>query len=130
MTSFFSSVTTAVERLSEPTLVLSSVSFIDFKLLVLTQSLIALDHAAMVLKFASEPNEVFLLDATSNHGVALKRWSNLKEALGSFYSKIVIRHLNWERPDESLAMLEELINATEGNEYSFKAKYLKKQKSR
>ena len=60
----------------------------------------------MVLKFGSEPKEVFLLEATSNHGVALKRWSNIKSALGSFYSKIVIRHLNWERSDESLEMLE------------------------
>ena len=64
------------------------------------------DHAAMVLKFGSDPDEVFFLEATSNHGVALKRWSGIKHALGSFYSKIVIRHLNWDRPDSSLESLE------------------------
>lgn len=36
------------------------------------------DHAAMVLKFGSEPNEVFFIEATSNLGVQLKRWSGMK----------------------------------------------------
>ena len=70
------------------------------------------DHAAMVLKFGSEPNEVFFIEATSNQGVALKRFSGMKHALGSFYSKIALRHLDWDRSDESLEILEQFINET------------------
>ena len=66
----------------------------------------------MVLKFGSEPNEVFFIEATSNHGVSLKRWSGMRHALGSFYQKIALRHLDWERPDESLEILEQFINET------------------
>lgn len=60
----------------------------------------------MVLKFGSEPNEVFFIEATSNCGVALKRWSGMRHALGTFYTKIALRHLDFERPDESLEILE------------------------
>ena len=66
----------------------------------------------MVLKFGSEPNEVFFIEATSNLGVQLKRWSGMKQALGTFYQKIALRHLDWERPDSSLDLLEQFINET------------------
>jgi len=36
------------------------------------------DHAAMVLKFESQPDELFFLEATSNNGVSLKRWSSIR----------------------------------------------------
>ena len=68
------------------------------------------DHAAMVLKFGSEPNEVFFIEATGNVGVGLKRFSGMKHALGNFYKKIVLRHLEWDRPDESLELLEKFVN--------------------
>ena len=64
------------------------------------------DHAAMVLKFGSEPEECFFIEATSNQGVAIKRWTGMKHALGNFYTKIVLRHLSYERSDESLNLLE------------------------
>ena len=73
----------------------------------------------MVLKFGSDRDEVFFFEATSNHGVALKRWSSIKHALGSFYSKIAIRHLKWDRPDTALELLEQFINETEGSKYKF-----------
>ena len=68
------------------------------------------DHAAMVLKFGAEPQEVFFMEATGNIGVGLKRFSGMKQALGSFYKKIVIRHLEWERPDGALEKLEQFVN--------------------
>lgn len=43
------------------------------------------DHAAMVLKFGSEPEDVFFMEATSNQGVSLKRFSGMKFTIGSFY---------------------------------------------
>ena len=68
------------------------------------------DHAAMVLKFGSEPQEVFFIEATGNIGVGLKRFSGMKYALGNFYRKVVLRHLEWERPDYSLELLEKFVN--------------------
>ena len=61
-------------------------------------------------KFGSEPNEVFFIEATGNVGVGLKRFSGMKHALGNFYKKIVLRHLEWDRPDESLELLEKFVN--------------------
>ena len=66
----------------------------------------------MVLKFGSEPNEVFFIEATSNLGVQLKRWTGMKHVLGTFYEKVALRHLDWERPDESLDLLEQFITET------------------
>lgn len=80
------------------------------------------DHAAMVLKFGSDPNEVFFMEATSNQGVSLKRFSGMKQAIGTFYRKVVIRHLEWDRPDSSLDLLEQFINEVQGATYSFNLK--------
>ena len=51
----------------------------------LTFNFILLDHVGMALKFDSEPDEIFLLEATSNLGVHLKRFSNVVPHLGAFY---------------------------------------------
>ena len=80
----------------------------------------------MVLKFGSDPDEIFFIEATSNQGVALKRFSGMKYTIGSFYKKIVLRHLDWERPDSSLDVLEQFINEVQGNQYSFSLRQLKK----
>ena len=36
------------------------------------------DHVAMLLKFESDPDEMYLIDATGNRGVALNKWSLLR----------------------------------------------------
>ena len=105
MTSYFSKQQTLEVKLSELILGLSSVSGVKS----LTN---LLDHAALVLKFDSEPNEVYLIEATANLGVQLKKWSQIKHNLGSFYEKIALRHLEWERPDSSIDLLEQFINET------------------
>jgi len=53
----------------------------------------------MCLKFDSEENEIFLLEATSNLGVHLKRFSNVVPHLGGFYTKVALRHLDFERTE-------------------------------
>lgn len=78
----------------------------------------------MVLKFGSEPDEVFFVEATSNQGVALKRYSGMKNAIGDFYKKIVLRHLDWTRPDASLDVLEQFIDEVNGRNYNFSLKQL------
>ena len=83
----------------------------------------------MVLKFGSEPNDVFFMEATSNHGVSLKRFSGMKFTIGSFYSKIVLRHLDWDRPEMSLDMLERFIEETQGRKYNFSLSMLRKRQT-
>ena len=80
----------------------------------------------MVLKFGSEPEDVFFMEATSNQGVALKRYSGMKHVIGSFYKKIVLRHLDWERPDMSLDVLERFIEEVQGRSYNFSLSMLRK----
>ena len=63
----------------------------------------------MILKFGSEPENVFFIEATTNHGVSIKRYNGIKHAIGSFYTKVVLRHLEWERPDVSLDQLERFL---------------------
>jgi hypothetical protein len=82
--------------------------------------LCSIDHVGMCLKFDSEENEIFLLEATSNLGVHLKRFSNVIPHMGGFYTKIALRHLDFERSDENLEMLEKFIKDALGKEYSFK----------
>ena len=77
--------------------------------LIRTYSGSEFDHAGMILKFGSEPDDVFFIEATSNKGVSLKRYSGMKHAIGGFYSKIVLRHLDWDRPDSSLDVLERFL---------------------
>ena len=36
------------------------------------------DHAAMVLKFGQEPEDVFFIEATGNQNVSIKRYSDMK----------------------------------------------------
>ena len=55
------------------------------------------DHVGMILKFDSEPDEPYILEATSNNGVHLKRFKAVVPNMGSFYEKIALRHLKFER---------------------------------
>lgn len=87
------------------------------------------DHAAVILKFEEHPNEVFFLEATSNNGVSLRRWSSIKPHLGTFYLRVVIRHIDWERTEESLSNLEVFMKEVVGNSYSFSMKQLFKRTS-
>ena len=62
----------------------------------------------MVVKFGSEPDEVFFMEAVSS-GVLLKRYSGMKHTIGDFYDKICLRHLEWSRPDQSFDILDSFI---------------------
>ena len=74
----------------------------------------------MILKFGSEPHEVFFIQSTSNFGVSLTRWSAIRHEVGHYYTKIALRHLDWERSDQSLAILEQFIKETEGAAFDFR----------
>ena len=44
-----------------------------------------IDHVAMILKFESDPNEVYFVESTSNRGVSVSKWSSIKKFVGEFY---------------------------------------------
>ena len=43
------------------------------------------DHVAMVIRYGSEPDEVFLVESESANGVSIKRWSDYPDEPGNFY---------------------------------------------
>lgn len=70
------------------------------------------DHVAMVLKFETDPGEVYLVEATGNNGVALNRWGLIKDHVGpgKFYKKLIFRHVNFERGDKMVDNLEKFLS--------------------
>ena len=53
----------------------------------------------------------------------------MKFTIGSFYSKIVLRHLEWERPEMSLDVLERFIEQVQGRKYNFSLSMLRKRQT-
>jgi hypothetical protein len=74
----------------------------------------------MVLKFETDPDEVYLVEATGNLGVSLNKWAYLKEHVGEgkFYKKMVMRHVNFDRGDKMVDNLEKLLSEAVGKKYS------------
>lgn len=77
------------------------------------------DHVAMVLKFETCPNEVFLVEATGNNGVSLNRWQYLRSHIGKgkFYEKLVLRHIEFNRGDKMVNNLEKFLGEAVGLKY-------------
>jgi hypothetical protein len=74
------------------------------------------DHVGMVLKFDSDENEVYFVEATGNHGVALNKWSGIKGHIGinKFYERIIFRHVDFERNDDMVENLEKFLKEALG----------------
>jgi hypothetical protein len=89
------------------------------------------DHVAMVLKFETAPQEVFLVEATGNMGVSLNRWQYLRPHVGAdrFYEKLVLRHINFERGDKMVNNLEKFLSEAVGLKYGLSGNKLMKQKT-
>ena len=81
------------------------------------------DHVAMVVLMASEPDEVFLLEATANFGVQLSRFSEKKQFVGNYFRKMVLRTLDWKDRDEHINKLVQFCEETNGAQYSLKNKF-------
>lgn len=75
------------------------------------------DHVAMVLKFETDPDEVYFVEATSNRGVSIARWSMIRRFVGDFYEQVVLRHLETERTDAMIDKLEVFLKEAVGNRY-------------
>lgn len=81
----------------------------------------------MILKFDSSDDEtykqdIFYIEATGGQGVKIRKWQNIKENISTFYERVVLRHLNFERSDESLKKLENFLKQVHGLKYGLKAK--------
>ena len=59
------------------------------------------DHAALVLKFANNLDELYFLDATAQ-GIHIVPYSGITSDIGNFYEKVVLRHFEFERKTESM----------------------------
>ena len=60
------------------------------------------DHIAMVVKFESDKDEIYLVEATGNMGVVYNTWSYLRDHVGQgkFWEKVVYRHVDFDRESE------------------------------
>jgi hypothetical protein len=89
------------------------------------------DHVAMVLKFETAPDEVFLVEATGNMGVSLNRWVFLRPHIGSgkFYEKMVYRHIKFDRGDKMVNNLEKFLSEAVGLKYGLSGDKLLKKKT-
>jgi len=74
------------------------------------------DHVAMILYFDSDPDEIYLLDSVGNTGVSINKWSFIRNHIGQtkFYHKCVLRHVNFDRSDEMMSVLEKFLNEAVG----------------
>lgn len=66
------------------------------------------DHVAMILKFDADPSEVYIIEATTNTGVHLNKWSFLREHIGKekFYLQAKFRHIDYNRTPKVVENLE------------------------
>ena len=69
------------------------------------------DHVAMILKMSEDPNEIFIIDATGNNGVAICTWPTLWDHIGStkYYKKLVYRHVDFDRSPEAISKLDKFL---------------------
>ena len=87
------------------------------------------DHVAMLLKFENDPHEVYLVEATSNLGVALNKWAYQRPYVGSgkFYQKIAFRHVECDREQGPMGRLADFLDLALGKKYGIGSKLLRKE---
>lgn len=90
------------------------------------------DHVAMVLKFETEPDEIFLVEAVGGLGVTLNRWSFLRDSIGygKFYKRMIFRHVNFDRGEKMVDNLEKLLSEAVGKKYGISSNKLTRAKTR
>lgn len=71
----------------------------------------------MVLKFETDPDEVYFVESTANRGVSISRWSTVRRYLGDFYEQVVLRRLEIPRTAEMIARLEVFLKEAVGARY-------------
>jgi hypothetical protein len=84
----------------------------------------------MILKFQTDPDEVYLVEATGN-GVQVNRWFYLRKHIGfkKFYRNCIFRHIECERNDEMVERLQLFLSEVVGLKYGITPKKLLKLKT-
>ena len=82
----------------------------------------------MVLKFETDEEEIYIIDATSS-GVKLTKWRFLRDHVGpnKFYDKIILRHLNFDRNDQVVNNLEKFLSEAIGRKYGISSLFTRKE---
>ena len=85
----------------------------------------------MVLKFETAPLDIYLVEATGNLGVSLNKWEYLKNHVGSgkFYSKLIHRHVEFDRGDKMYDNLEIFLKEAIGLSYNIGSNKLLRSKT-
>jgi len=87
----------------------------------------------MILKFETDPSEIYFVDATGQNGVACGRWSLLRSHYGpgKFYERIIFRHIDFNRSDEMVEKLEIFLKEAIGLKYGLNpAKFMRRSTER
>ena len=72
----------------------------------------------MVLKFGSEPDEVYMLEATTDLGVCIRNFADIIPEIGGHYTKVALRHIEWQRSNASLDILQKFLEEVQGRDYN------------
>lgn len=83
----------------------------------------------MILKFETDQDEVYFVEATGNKGVSISKWSAIKPFIGKFYEKVVFRHLFVDRTDDMIDKLETFLREVVGNKYGISTSKIMQRKT-
>lgn len=66
------------------------------------------DHVAMIIKFDTDPDEIYIIEAVNNFGVHLNDWSFIRQHIGKnkFYQQVMYRHIDYTRTEKVAENLE------------------------
>lgn len=73
----------------------------------------------MILRFQSNEDEIYFVEASGNYGVALNKWTCIRNHIGKgkFYERVVFRHVNFQRDDKMVENLEKFLKEAIGQKY-------------
>ena len=82
------------------------------------------DHVAMILRFESDDDDVFFVEASGNYGVAINKWSVIRQHIGQskFYERLVYRHVEFDRDEQMVVNLEKFLKEAIGLKYGLNVK--------
>jgi len=76
-----------------------------------------------------DTDDICILEATTNSGVHLKYFKNMVKHIGGFYKKFAFRHLEFERTEAHLDILNRFLEEVLGRKYEFNLNDLSKKES-
>lgn len=82
------------------------------------------DHVGLVLKYSESSRDIFLLESVGECGVRLRPWHEVRQAIGSYYSRICFRGLSCVMSRSQLKSLNEFRKRVVGSKYAVTASKL------